>query len=149
MATSTRIRGNVNPIFTLKIGAAVAASYSDDLKAIGLTTDDKDDSDLTFAEAAAGLSKEFTLALTLLVSWDTGSLYSYLWDNAGATVAVVWGPYGNAVPTVTKPHFTFTATIDGKPAMELEAKGPSDKSGADVDVELQVVGDVTKVTAAA
>lgn len=149
MATSTRIRGNLNPIFTLKAGAAAVASYSDDLKAIGLTTDDKDDSDLTFAEAAAGLSKEFTLALTCLVSFDAGSLFAYLWDNAGATVAVVWGPYGNAVPTVTKPHFTFNAVIDGKPSIELEAKGPSDKSGADVDVELQVIGDVTKLTAAA
>lgn len=147
MATSGRIRGNINPIFTLKLGAAAAVSYSDDLKKVSLTSEDKDDSDLTFAEAAAGLAKDWTVTLTGVTSWDAGALYAYLWDNPGATWVLVYGPYGNATATATKPHYSITVTNSGKPGFEAEAKSPKDLTGVEFEHELFGTTDITKITA--
>lgn len=143
MATSSRIKGNLNPVFTLKVGAAAAASYADDLKAIGISSDDKDSGDLTFAEAAGGVGKQWTLGVTGVASWDTTALYKYLWSNAGSEVVCVWGPYGNATPTATKPHFSFSFTAV-KPDFETEAS--TEGTGAEFEVELKCTTDITLVT---
>lgn len=147
MATSSRLRGNVNPIFTLKLGAAAAVSYSDDLKKVSLTSEDKDDSDLTFAEAAAGLAKDWTVTLTGIVSHDATALYAYLWDNPGAEWILTYGPWGNASPSATKPHYQITVKNSGKPAFETEAKSPNDVTGAEFEHELFGKTDVVKLTA--
>lgn len=145
MATSNRLRGKTGLVFTLKIGAGSATSYADDVKSWELVTDDADDSDLTFYEAAQGLTKVFSLNMTSIVSFDAGSLWMYLWDNPGAVFSVVLGPSGNATPTTTKPHFTFTANATGKPALANEARVTPE--GSEFEYTFDVVGDVTKVTA--
>lgn len=146
MTTSTRLRGNAKPVFTLKLGAGSATSYADDVKKWELSFDDKDDSDLTFAEAAAGLLKDATLKLTAVFSFDAGSLAAFLWDNAGQDLVVDFGPWGNATATATKPHFTGTAATDGPYGFSNEAKSPKDVTGAEFEVELKFSTALTKVT---
>jgi hypothetical protein len=142
MATSTRVRGNVDPIFTIKMGNGTATSYSDDLKKISLTSDDKDDKDLTFWEASQGASKDYTLELTGIVSFDTGSLWKFLWANAGTEALVEYGPKGNATATAAAPHFTFSVTLA---RADIEVEASLDGTGAEFDVELKATTDVTMV----
>ena len=145
MATSNRLRGKSGLVFTLKIGAGSATSYADDIKSWELVTDDADDSDLTFYEAAQGLTKVFSFNVTAIVSNDTGSLWEYLWSNPGAVFECKLGPHGNATATTTKPHFTFTANATGKPPIANEARVTPE--GAEFEYTFDVVGDVTRVTA--
>lgn len=144
MAVSNRIYGNTGFIFSLKKGSASAVLF-DDVKSFELTNEPKDDSDLTFSEAASGLGVNWTLSVTAVASTDSGSLHAYLWDNAGSDVTVVLAPHGNATPSSTKPHFTLTAKIPSKPGLSNEAS--TGTSGASFDFELRGTSDVTKVTA--
>jgi hypothetical protein len=70
------------------------------------------DSDfLSFAAAAAGGGRDYRLALTFVQDASAGSLWSRVWTAAGSDVDVVVRPYGNAIPTPDRPHFTGTVTI--------------------------------------
>lgn len=144
MATSPRVRGNINPILTFKIGAGTATSFSDDIKRVALTSDDKDDSDITFYEASLGLAKDYTLELTAVLSFATASFYRYLWTNAGTDVLVTYGPLGNATPSTSQPHFQFTVTL-ARADFEIEASLGA--AGAEFDIELVGKSDVTLLTA--
>lgn len=117
---SAGIKG-AGAVFTTQLGVAPAADHSDDLKAIRLTSEDRDDSDLTFAEAAGGEVKDYQLVVTALQSTEAGSLWREVWDNPGEEFDVVYGPHGNAVPTASQPHFTFTVKATGRPEIGGEA----------------------------
>lgn len=145
MATSTRLKGKQGFILSLKKGAAAAAQFGDDVKGFELEFEDKDDADLTFAEAAGGLGSDATLTLTAVTSFDAGSLFAYLWDNPGTDLVAVIGPWGNATPSTTKPHFTGTLNTGRKPGFSNEAR--TTEVGAEFEVELKFSTDVTKVTA--
>lgn len=145
MATNNRLRGKSGLHFTLKLGAGSATSYADDIKSWSIEADDADDSDLTFYEAARGLTKVYGLNLTAIVSADTGSLWRYLWTNPGAVFTVVLGPWGNATPSASNPHLTFTANATGKPPLANEARVTPE--GAEFEYVLDVVGDITMVEA--
>lgn len=108
-------------VFTTQLGVAVALDHSDDLKAIRITSEDRDDGDLTFAEAAAGELKDFQLVVTAIQATEDGSLWRELWDNPGAEFDVVYGPHGNAVPSAAKPHFGMTVKATGRPEIGGEA----------------------------
>lgn len=146
MATSTRLRGKSGLIFTLKIGAGTATNYGDDIKAVSISNDDADDSNVTFADVAAGLTKVYALTTTAIVSNDTGSLYQYLWTNPGATFTLAYAPNGNATPTATKPHYTATVVATGKPVFDLEANLDANYS-AEFEYTFNVVGDLTQLLA--
>lgn len=118
---SEGIKGGSGAVFTLQDGVAAAVDYSEDLKAIRLTSEDKDDSDLTFAEAAAGDTKDYQVAITAIQSTAVDSLWRLLWDNPGSEFQAVYGPHGNAVPSADKPHFTFTVKATGAPEVGGEA----------------------------
>ena len=118
---SEGIKGGSGIVFTLQDGVAAAVDYSEDVKAIRLTSEDRDDSDLTFAEAAGGDVKDYQLAITAIQSTEAGSLWRLLWDNPGKTFTAVYGPHGNAVPTATKPHFGFSVKATGTPEVGGEA----------------------------
>lgn len=145
MTTSTRLKGNVNPIFTLKKGAAAATSFADDLKKWEQVPEKKDDSDLTFAEAAAGLGVNWTFKATAIVSWDTGSLFSFLYDNAGSDVTLLLGPKGNAAASATSPHFSGAVTITLPPGFSNEAR--TTQEGSEFEFELAWVAAPAKITA--
>jgi hypothetical protein len=70
------------------------------------------DSDfVSFASAAAGGGRDYTLALTFVQDAQAGSLWDKVWTAAGTDVAVIVRPYGNATPTATQPHFSGDVTI--------------------------------------
>jgi hypothetical protein len=127
---SAGIKG-AGAVFTTELGVAAAVDHSDDLKAIRLTSEDRDDSDLTFAEAASGDLKDFQLVVTAIQSTEATSLWRELWDNPGDEFDVVYGPHGNAVPSVSQPHFTMTVKATGKP----EVGGEAAKNGNRFDFE--------------
>lgn len=107
-----------------------------------------DDSNVTFAEAAAGGGREYVLAIKLTQDMAATSLWSKIWDAAGTDVAVLMKPYGNASASVSQPHYTMTATVS-EPDGELfggEAN-PSPTERWQVEVEWKLTGKPTRVTA--
>jgi len=70
-------------------------------------------SNVTFSSAVGTLgfgdyvdSLEFTCAVTGFQDTAAASLHTELWTNPGATVDITFAPHGNAVATVSQPHFT-------------------------------------------
>lgn len=146
MATATRLRGNVNPIFTIKIGAGAATSYADDLKTYEIVSANKPDSDLTFAEAAAGQGYQWSFKIKLVASYIANSLYAALQDNRGKAAVLTLGPWGNATPTATQPHFQLACIL---PAPGFKNEASQDPNGKSSEVEVTFVGtaDLVKLTA--
>lgn len=145
MATSNRLKGKEGFYLSLKNGSDAAfTAAGDDVKSWEITSDDRDDSDLTFWEAAQGQVKDYTLTLTGIVSFDDGSLWRYLWDNPGAEVNVVLGPKGNAVHAAGKPVFTFTANTGAKPTLANEAR--TSNEGAEFEHDLLASSDLVMST---
>ncbi|WP_375425990.1 hypothetical protein [uncultured Friedmanniella sp.] len=141
MSTSTRLKGKEGLFLSLKNGTAAAfTTAGDDVKEWEITSDDRDDSDLTFFEAAAGAVKEYTLHLTAIVSFDTASLWMYLWSNPGAEVDFKLAPKGNSVAAAGKPIFSGTVNTGGKPEVRNEARTTNE--GAEFEVELVASTDI-------
>lgn len=136
MAVSTGIRGNSGAYFALSIDGLTFTDYSGDLKAIRLVPEDREDSDVTFEEAAAGETKVYNLALSAIQSTAAGSLWRYLWDNPGAEFEAVYGPHGNATPSAAQPHFEMTIKAGGKPEIGGEAKVSKDRFPFDYEMEV-------------
>jgi hypothetical protein len=85
--------------------------YNAQLFTASIDADDADDKDVTFAEAAAGGGRLYTLNLKLTQDMATGTLWTKIFDAAGTDVACVLKPYGKTTPSTSQPHFTFTATV--------------------------------------
>jgi hypothetical protein len=115
-------------------------AYDGDVKAMRLTTEDKDDSDLTFLEAASGETKDYTLTVTAIQSTAAGSFWRLLWENPGDEFAVVYGPHGNAQASAEQPHFLFTAKALGRPEIGKEAS--LSKTRADFEYSFEVTSDI-------
>ena len=115
---TTRITGKQGLIFKL-----AATDYAADVTTISLSNEDSDSDVVTFADAAAGGTKQWFFEGEAVAGTDsTGALWRYLWGATGtATVAYVYAPNGNATPSVAKPHFTGTATIGAKPPIGGDA----------------------------
>jgi hypothetical protein len=94
----------------LKIGST---TYGDFTKA-ELTSDDK--KDVTFGEIQSSDTKIFSLEITFLQDFASGSIWKALYDATG-DLAVTLIPYGNAAPAVGQEHVTFTATVLEKPTI--------------------------------
>lgn len=79
-------------------------------------------SNVTFSSAVGTLgfgdytdSLDFTCAVTGFQDVQAVSLWSELFDNPGATIALTYAPHGNATPTSTQPHFTATGYAETVP----------------------------------
>lgn len=143
MATRNRLKGKEGFYLSLKVVDSVDPAFvaaGDDCKAWEITSEDRDDSDLTFWEAEQGQIKDFTLALTSIISFDQGSLWRWLWEHPGADVEVVLGPKGNAVAALGKPVFEFVANTGAKPTLQNEAR--TSNEGAEFEHELKADGDL-------
>lgn len=147
MPTSSRLRKNVVPIFKLAIDGGAATSYADDLTDIELRPRDRDKDDVTFYEAANGLTGLCDVELTCIQSYDATALYGALYDKAGKSVVMTYAPYGNAAPSATQPHFTVTAMIT-RPSLGNEAAPITvDNTGKRAKLTLKGTTDVTIVKA--
>lgn len=107
------------------------------------------DSDfVSFADAAAGGGRTYTLALTFVQDAAAGSLWDQVWSNAGSDVPVVVRPYGNAVPTPAEPHFTGDVTITEPDGDMLGGDAdPSNTARFTTEVEWAFVDKPLRVTA--
>ncbi len=107
------------------------------------------DSDfISFADAAAGGGRQYTLALRFVQDATTASLWDQIWSHAGEEVDIEIRPYGNAEPSASQPHFTATAVIT-EPDGDLLG-GEADASPTQrftVEVEWALTAKPTKVTA--
>lgn len=137
------VRGNAG-IVAKFVRGAVTKTYDGDLKAFRITSDDKDDSDLTFLEASTGETKDYKVVVTALQSTALTSLWRDIWDNPGTEVVATYGPYGNAVPSADKPHFLMTLKPNGRPEIGVEAKRAKDRG--DFEYTYEVTAGPTLVT---
>lgn len=85
--------------------------YNTQVFAAAVNADEADSDAVTFAEAAAGGARAYTLALTLTQDMAADTLWTMIWDAAGTDVDVVMMPYGNAVASEAQPHFSMTASV--------------------------------------
>lgn len=138
MVAPDPIRGNQGIVFTLG-----AVDYTG-VKRVEITSEDKDDSDLTFEEAAEGETKDYRVQVTALQSTAAGSLWVHLWENPSAEETLIYGPHGNAAPSVDQPHFEMTVRATGKPQIGGEAKRTKERYS--FEYELEVVSGPTLVT---
>lgn len=123
-----------------------AVEYLYDVTSVLFTHEEAEDDVVTFADAAAGGSYEWTCTVNAVQSTDADSLHTFLWANAGSTVAFKFAPKGNtSTPTVTSPHYTGSVIVPGKKP-DLGGDAGADNTWT-YEVAFKVVGDITKVTA--
>lgn len=111
--------------------------YDHNVKNMRLTTEDKDDSDLTFREAASGETKDYKLNVTAVQATAAGTFWRKVWDEPGGEYPVVYGPHGNAVPTAEKPHFLMVVKAQGRP--EIGTESSLSKNRADFEYVYDVI----------
>ena len=106
------------------------------------------DSDfVTFADAAAGGKRDYTLAFTAEQNPETTSLWSLMWDEAGSTVPVVIMPEGNDDPTVNNPHFSGSVVISEPDGDILGGEANADPTAAfTFEAEWRFTARPTKIT---
>ncbi|AQX81482.1 hypothetical protein BWO91_17295 [Plantibacter flavus] len=139
MPSSTRIAGKK---LALKLGTPVVDHWQDVTQWL-LTNEEADSAVTTFADAAAGGSRQYLLNVSGIQSTDTASFWSLVWDKSGTDVAFTVAPHGNAAPSATQPHFIGTCTVGPKPDIGGEA-------GAEAytfDTVFKVIGVPVKVIA--
>jgi hypothetical protein len=121
---------------------------SDEISGARITSGDADSDFVTFADAAGGGARQYTLTFTAAQDHVSGTLWDLVWTGAGTEVAGTYMPYGNAVPSVSQPHYDFTAVVK-EPDGDLMG-GDADASTTAVMViecAWQLTAKPTKVTA--
>jgi len=53
-------------------------------------------------------SLDFTCAVTGFQDTASASLHTYLWENPGVSIDIVYAPHGNGSPTANQPLFEAT-----------------------------------------
>lgn len=76
-----------------------------------IATKESESDFVSFADAAAGGSREYSLKLTFVQDAASASLWDQVWSHAGDDIAVIVRPYGNSAASAGEPHFTGTVTI--------------------------------------
>lgn len=87
------------------------SSYTDEVAVAKVTSGAADSDFLTFADAAAGGSRQYNLEVNAAQDLVTGTLWRLIWDSPGTEVDFVIAPYGNAVASPTQPHVAGTAVV--------------------------------------
>lgn len=102
---------------------------------------------VSFADAATGGGRQYTLALTFVQDAAAGSLWDRVWSAAGTDIDVTVRPYGNAVATAAEPHFTGTVTVSEPENMLGGDADPSNSARFTSDVEWVFLTKPTRVIA--
>lgn len=116
-----------------------AVEYNMDISSASLTSEDLEV--ITFADMASG-NKQWTLTVTALFDAGTGSLWRYVWDNAGTdAVAFKLTAYGNDIASDTQPFISGNINIGSKPDWSTDAN-----SASETEMAFEVVGEPSLVT---
>lgn len=107
------------------------------------------DSDfVSFADAAAGGGREYSLALTFVQDPATGTVWDQVWTHAGDEIPVLVRPYGNAAASPTQPHWSATAIVSEPDGDLLGGEADASPSNRFVtEVEWKLTAKPVKVTA--
>lgn len=123
--------------------------FAGEVSRAAVTSGEGESDFVTFADAAAGGSRDYKLALTMEQNAASGSLWSEIFDNVGDTVPYVIAPYGNAVASATEPHFGGNAIIREPDGDFIGGEAnPSPTSAMTVEVEWSCTARPTKITGA-
>lgn len=95
-------------LLTLKIDGE---EYAAEVSNVRITSAESDSDFVTFADAAAGGARDYTLAMTMTQDLEDGSLWREVWDNPGTEVPFRIRPYGNTTASTGQSHFSGTAVI--------------------------------------
>lgn len=117
MAGSTRIKGKQ---LSLLLGTPPVDVFADATD-VRFENDDADSDTVTFADAAAGDTKDYFLRGSGIQSTDTDSFWRMCWDQSGQDIAFTYAVHGNATPTAAQPHITGIVTVGAKPILGGEA----------------------------
>jgi hypothetical protein len=102
---------------------------------------------VTFAEARAGGGRDYALAMTIVQDHASATLWDLIWTGAGDEVTGVYSPYGNVTPSVTQPHYGFTAIVAEPDGTLLGGEANSSTTAvATIDVVWALTGKPTKIT---
>lgn len=101
----------------------------------------------TFTEARSGGGREYALSMTIAQDHASGTLWDLIWTGSGTEVEGTYAPYGNATPSVSQPHYDFTAVVAEPDGDFLGAEANSSTTAvATVAVVWKLTGRPTKVT---
>ena len=95
---------------TLKIKVG-STEYTAQVSRAVITSGEADSDFVTFADAAAGGSREYRLEFTAVQDMATGTLWDQVFTAAGTTVACKLNPYGVSTAAAGTPIYTFNAVI--------------------------------------
>lgn len=126
-------KGNVQPLFTLKVGAASAVDHGPELVSIEFT--DGDGSPLTFADYAAGIAPT-AINATFALNTDAGKAFDYHWTNAGTSAVAYAFQFSNATVSAANPKFSGTLTMPRTPLFSHEAGDATTQTTFDVTYQL-------------
>lgn len=88
--------------------------FSSAVSKVRVRSGETDSDFVSFAEAAAGGARKYTLVMTLKQDNATTSLWYYAWNQAGQSVAVEVWPNGRPVsgtPSATQPRFSGNVVV--------------------------------------
>ncbi|MBC7269900.1 MAG: hypothetical protein H5T76_14500 [Streptomyces sp.] len=121
---------------------------SNEVSVAKITSAAADSDFMSFAEARSGGSREYVLAMTIAQDHASLTLWDLIWTGTGTEVTGSYAPYGNITPSVSEPHFEFTAVVSEPEGDFLGAEATDSTTAvATVEVEWKLTGKPTKVTA--
>lgn len=113
-----------------------------------IKTTETDSDFVSFADAAAGGGREYSLGLTFVQDPTTGTLWDQVWAHAGEEVPVIVKPFGNAVATSGQPHWSGNAIVSEPDGDLLGGEADASPSNRFVtEVEWKLTAKPTKVVA--
>jgi hypothetical protein len=93
--------------------------FTDQVATVTVKSGKADSDFVTFADAAHGGARDYTLSLKMAQNTTAGALWDYVWDHSGETVDYEVWPLGIAVDaSPTRPKF-FGNVIISEPDGEL------------------------------
>lgn len=102
---------------------------------------------MSFEEARSGGARDYALDMTIAQDHASGTLWDLIWTGAGTEVTGVYAPYGNEDPTVSQPHYGFTAKVAEPDGDFLGAEADDSTTAvATVEVSWALTGKPTKIT---
>jgi hypothetical protein len=101
--------------------------YSDAVSVVRVDAAESDSDFVSFAAAAAGGARVYTLVLTMVQNTTAASLWRKMWDSAGDEVDVIVRPNGGTTPGASTPTFAGTVIMSEPDGTLLG--GEANKSG--------------------
>jgi hypothetical protein len=121
--------------------------YTAEVSAVTIDSAESDADFITFADAAAGGARDYTLNFTAVQDAAAGTLWTEVFESSGDTVPVTVMPYGNAVATVGEPHFECNAVISDPDGTLLGGEADASTSARmTIECAWKLTGKPTKVT---